>query len=143
MLRRLVKRLLRRPSRSPTRRKEPTTPPASSTESSLTEPVAPVNAAALHPAEEAKGPSSPKRAQAHRLVLYKFDSCPYCRRVQRVLDQLDLYVEMRDTRTDPENHRVLFERTGRTQVPCLFIDDEPMFESADIVDWLETYALSA
>ncbi|MBW1881075.1 MAG: glutathione S-transferase domain-containing protein [Deltaproteobacteria bacterium] len=29
------------------------------------------------------------------------------------------------------------ERTGRTQVPCLFVDGEPMFESLDIVDWFE------
>ena len=31
----------------------------------------------------------------------------------------------------------LKEKTGRTQVPCLFIDDVPMFESADIIAWLK------
>ncbi len=87
-------------------------------------------------AQPVHNPSGP-----HTLVLYKFDSCPYCRIVQRALDQLALNVEMRDTRTHPDHRRALYERTGRTQVPCLFIDGEPMFESADIVDWLQDYAL--
>jgi glutaredoxin 3 len=29
------------------------------------------------------------------------------------------------------------EQTGRTTVPCLYIDDKPMFESSDIMSWLE------
>jgi glutaredoxin len=58
-----------------------------------------------------------------------------------VLDQLGLAVEQRDTRTHPEHRQALREKTGRTQVPCLFIDGEPMFESADIIEWLEAYAL--
>ena len=73
------------------------------------------------------------------LVLYKFDSCPYCRRVMRVIDQLELAgsIEYRDTRTDPKWRSDLQQRTGRTQVPCLFIDGEAMFESADINEWLQ------
>lgn len=79
-------------------------------------------------------------ARAERqLVLYKFDSCPYCRRVMRLVDQLELAdsIEYRDTRTDPRWRSDLRQRTGRTQVPCLFIDGEAMFESADINDWLQ------
>ena len=57
----------------------------------------------------------------------------------RVIDQLELVgsIEYRDTRTDPKWRADLQQRTGRTQVPCLFIDGEAMFESADINDWLE------
>lgn len=29
------------------------------------------------------------------------------------------------------------EKTGRNTVPSLYIDDKPMFESSDIVNWLE------
>jgi glutaredoxin len=50
---------------------------------------------------------------------------------------------MRDTRLQPEHRQALIARTGRTQVPCLFIDGEPMFESEDIVEWLEAYAARA
>ena len=73
-------------------------------------------------------------------VLYKFDACPYCRRVQRKIDELRISdkIEMRDTRTEPKWRKDLKNRTGRTQVPCLFIDETPMFESLDIIDFLQT-----
>ena len=129
MLRRLARRLLGRSKRSPT---------ASAPKQ------APVQAAPSPPAPTTEttsdaAPARPSRTD-HVLALYKYDACPYCRRVQRVLDTLDLHVEMRDTRLHPEHRQALFERTGRTQVPCLFIDGEPKFESEDIVDWLEDYA---
>ena len=75
------------------------------------------------------------------LVLYKFDACPYCVRVCRALDAIGLEIAMEDTRTDPEVRQRLYSITGRTQVPCLFVDDVPFFESADIIDWLNAYAI--
>lgn len=74
------------------------------------------------------------------LVLYKYDACPYCRKVLRALETLDLPVALEDTRMDRSARGRLLERTGRTQVPCLFIDGEPMFESDDIIAWLEALA---
>ena len=71
------------------------------------------------------------------LVLYKFDACPYCKVVQRVIKHLDIEVEYRDTRNNRAWREDLLRRTNRTQVPCLFIDGEPMFESMDIVAWLK------
>ena len=71
------------------------------------------------------------------LVLYKFDACPYCKVVMRVINHLDIDVEYRDTRKDSNWREDLFRRTNRTQVPCLFIDGDPMFESMDIVAWLQ------
>ncbi len=85
----------------------------------------------------------PAPDQPRDLVLYKFDSCPYCRRVLRALEDLDIQVEMADTRLDRKKGTELFELTGRTQVPCLFIDGKPLFESADIVDWLRSYDVFA
>ncbi len=85
----------------------------------------------------------PSPEQPRRLALYKYDSCPFCVRVLRRLGQLDLQVELRDTRRDPQHRRYLQEQTGRTQVPCLFIDEQPLFESADIIAWLEAYAAQA
>jgi glutaredoxin len=76
------------------------------------------------------------------LVLYKFDSCPFCQRVMRQIEPWGLSetVEMRDTRQDPKARAMLQERTGRTQVPCLFIDDKPLFESSDIAEYLQAYS---
>ena len=73
------------------------------------------------------------------LVLYKFDACPYCKRVQRKIDTLLInnQIEMRDTRDTPMWRKDLLSRTGRTQVPCLFIDGKAMFESLDIIAYLE------
>ena len=74
------------------------------------------------------------------LALYKTDSCGFCRRVFRVIDELDVQVEYRDLNASVEHRKALREQTGRTTVPCLLIDGTPMFESADIVDWLrETF----
>ena len=73
----------------------------------------------------------------HDLVLYKYDACPFCYRVQSWLDGRDLDVTFRDTRMDPSARQALIDKTGRSTVPCLFIDGEPMFESGDIVDWLQ------
>ncbi|RME21085.1 MAG: glutaredoxin [Deltaproteobacteria bacterium] len=85
----------------------------------------------------------PAPDRRRKLVLYKFDSCPYCRRVLRTLDELAVEVDLRDTLQDRHHGTALFELTGRTQVPCLVIDGTPLFESSDIVDWLRSYAAHA
>ena len=75
------------------------------------------------------------------LALYKYDSCPFCRRVMRVVDELNLgeRIEYRDTLREPRWRQDLIRRTGMTQVPCLLIDEEPLLESADIIDWLREH----
>lgn len=84
--------------------------------------------------------SAPDPAAPHQLVLYQFAGCPYCQRVLRRLPELGLQVELRDTLHDREAAAALRAATGRSQVPCLFIDGAPMFESADIIDFLEAHA---
>lgn len=76
------------------------------------------------------------------LRLYKYDSCPFCRRVFAAVDELGLEVPTRDTRQDPEAARELRELTGGSQVPCLVVDGVPLLESRDIIAWLEAYAAS-
>jgi glutaredoxin len=85
----------------------------------------------------------PAPDQYRKLVLYKYDACPFCARVQRDVDSLGLKIEMRDTRINPDARRELQAETGRTQVPCLFIDGQPLFESADISAWLKRYSKRA
>ncbi len=70
------------------------------------------------------------------LALYKFDRCPYCKHVFRTIDRLTVNVEYRDTRTAGKWRKELFAKTGRTQVPCLFVDGKPLFESSDISAFL-------
>jgi len=81
----------------------------------------------------------PSPDQERELVLYGRRSCPYCVRVYRELERLELTVELRDTSGGSSHRQVLIQQTGRSQVPCLFIDGEALFESADIVAWLRAY----
>jgi glutathione S-transferase len=72
-------------------------------------------------------------------VLYKFDSCAYCWRVFDALARLHLEIPHRDILRDPEARKTLIEVGGKRQVPCLFIDGAPLYESLDIVRWLEQH----
>lgn len=71
------------------------------------------------------------------LELFKFDSCPYCVRVMARIKALGVQVRYRDTMKEPGAEDELVRRGGDDQVPCLFIDGQPMYESADIVAWLD------
>ena len=78
--------------------------------------------------------------QNPHLTLYGRMSCPYCVRVYRVIDSLEIKerIEFRKTTFASKWRTDLKYRTGKTQVPCLFIDGQPMFESLDIIEWLKT-----
>ena len=84
-------------------------------------------------------PGVPRPDQVRQLALYETRSCGYCRRVRSAIERLGLQVEGRDLDTDGHAD-VLYAATGRTTVPCLFIDGAPLFESLDIIAWLEAYA---
>lgn len=72
-----------------------------------------------------------------KLELYKYDTCPYCRRVMSVIEELGADVEMHDIHRNPQDLERLMAVGGKRQVPCLFIDGEPLYESADIISWLQ------
>ena len=72
-----------------------------------------------------------------KLELYKFDSCPFCLRVMSLIESLNLKVEMRDIMHNREDLQKLVSDTGKRTVPCLYIDGAPMFESSDIMAWLQ------
>ena len=75
-----------------------------------------------------------------KLTLYYFPACPYCRLVLDCLNRLGLEIPMRNIRSDPGARESLLEIGGKGQVPCLVIDGQPLFESEDIVRWLQVHA---
>lgn len=79
-----------------------------------------------------------------KLELYYFDECPYCQIVLAALDETKLRskVELKNIRKEPKFREKLVADTGRGTVPCLYIDGEPMHESADIARWLRANAKS-
>ena len=74
------------------------------------------------------------------LELYKKDTCPYCQRVMKYINESGRTdIIYRDILQDPEAERTLVTEGGKKQVPCLFIDGTPMYESLDIIKWLEEH----
>ena len=75
----------------------------------------------------------------YELILYYYPTCPYCRKVTQFIDKHDLEeVELKNINQDQEAEANLIEVGGKRQVPCLFIDGEPLYESDDILNWLKS-----
>ncbi len=70
------------------------------------------------------------------LVLYVRPGCPYCQRVFSFLEENGMEIPQRDISRDPNAREELERRGGKGQVPCLFIDGQPLYESLDIIDYL-------
>ena len=107
-------------------------PTASVEQSTSATPVPP-------PPVEQKNELPERNKNIPELILYGRSSCPYCLRVDRVIEELDIEdkITRRNTGYGTEWRSDLRNRTGSTQVPCLFINGEPMFESLDIIAWLK------
>ena len=74
------------------------------------------------------------------LELYKFDTCPYCQRVMKYIassGRTDII--FKDIHQDAQAEKTLIAVGGKRQVPCLFIDGEPLYESLDIIEWLQVH----
>ena len=77
----------------------------------------------------------------YSLELYKYNSCPFCNMVMEFIETNKINVEYKDILDNPENLKKLESDTGRRTVPCLYIDNKPMFESRDIINWLQKNCL--
>lgn len=74
-----------------------------------------------------------------KLDLYYYDECPYCQLVLDAIDDLSLNskIKLCHVRKDSKHREYHLKTTNRTTVPCLYVDDKPMFESRDIAHWLK------
>ncbi len=70
------------------------------------------------------------------LTLYKFDACPFCARVANFMQKNKLEVNQKDIWQDPSARDELIQIGGRPTVPCLVIDGQAMYESADIIQYM-------
>lgn len=74
------------------------------------------------------------------IQLYHRWHCPYSKRVRDFVDEHALggkieYLELGEVQGAEDK---LADVTGRSQVPCLVVDGEPILESTEIVRWLQT-----
>ena len=84
----------------------------------------------LNYAEQAAVPA------AHDLELYVMDGCPFCIKVKAFLAKNGIEIPKRNISTDADAEQKLIAVGGKRQVPCLFIDGKPLYESGDIIDWV-------
>ena len=86
-----------------------------------------------------------KNVAGHQL--YYFSTCPYCLIVRFALWCLDLNIALKETMFHPDNNAELVAGGGKSQVPCLRIENgnenenengdiQWMYESIDIIQYL-------
>ncbi len=72
------------------------------------------------------------------LRLYMFETCPFCRKVIREIEKEGRTdIRFHNIHESEDDLRTLVDVGGEKQVPCLFIDGKPLYESDDIIKWLK------
>lgn len=74
------------------------------------------------------------------LELYIMPGCPFCRKVLSYMERRGIDIPLRDIKANPNDRSTLQNVGGKVQVPCLFIDGKPLYESDDIIAYLEAHA---
>ena len=77
-----------------------------------------------------------------KLELYYYAQCPFCQRVLSAIKSagVEKFITLKNTLENKGNRDFHQRKTGRNTVPCLYIDDTPMFESSDIINWVQKNA---
>ena len=74
-----------------------------------------------------------------QIILYQFESCPWCEKVRQKLKELKLdckKVNMIRDRENPER-KELFKKSGVPTVPVVNIDGKFIGDSGEIIEFLE------
>lgn len=77
----------------------------------------------------------------HELELYMKPTCPYCIKVINFTEDNSIAIPLRNIEADEDAAKTLVTVGGKRQVPCLFIDGRPLYESGDIIEWLRANEL--
>lgn len=77
------------------------------------------------------------------LVLYVYEHCPFCKKVENFINEHSLNVSVVDVDATEGAREKLLTEGGKTQCPCLFIDGTPLYESSDIIAYLEKHLVKA
>lgn len=67
-----------------------------------------------------------------KVDVYSTTYCPYCRAAERLLTAKGVNFNLYDVTHDPEKRQWLVKVTGRTTVPQIFINDQPVGGFTDI-----------
>lgn len=74
-----------------------------------------------------------------KLELYMTYSCPFSLKVINFIKKNNLKdkVEFKEIDMEKKNKETLEQVGGKVQIPCLFIDGKPLYESDDIISYLQ------
>lgn len=76
-----------------------------------------------------------------KLELYYKPTCPFCHKVLAYMDEHDIEMPMYNIDASPERRAELIEIGGKAQVPCLMIDGNALYESDDIIAYLQNHLI--
>ena len=65
------------------------------------------------------------------IKLYTGDYCPYCRRVKKELDRLELDYD--SVNADVDGRQEVIELSGQRAIPIMTIEDEVLVDSTHII----------
>ena len=72
------------------------------------------------------------------IILHQFESCPFCAKVRRKLEELDLEYEKREVPRNREERTTIKELSGQIKVPVIEDSDGTVVnDSSEIVEYLE------
>lgn len=72
-----------------------------------------------------------------KIVLYHLEYCPFCEKVIRKLEDLDLEYKSKEITEEKYKKELAKKRDGSTTVPYIEIDGEGMGESDEIIAMLD------
>lgn len=75
----------------------------------------------------------------YELTLYSSPNCPYCRKVLNYMKKHKITLPIKNPKADKDAYRELVDIGGKAQIPCLMIDGRALYESSDIVRWLQKH----
>lgn len=73
------------------------------------------------------------------LILYYTPSCPYSLKVLNYLKAQNKKIPLKNVSNNPQAKEELKKYGGKLQVPCLFINGQPLYESNEIIQWLSQH----
>lgn len=72
----------------------------------------------------------------NQLTLYIHPRCPFCIKVQNFMEKNSIFLKTKDIRED-RFLQELKQKGGKKQVPCLMIENRPLYESDEIIAYLK------
>jgi glutaredoxin len=80
-------------------------------------------------------------SQCASLVLYQYQTCPFCIKVRQEMRRLSLPIERRDAQKNATHRDALTQGGGKAKVPCLKITDASgqsqwLYDSSAIIGYL-------